>query len=226
MGNESLHSAIFRVPQASIVEVYDGKKQIETEPFWTELYKSKNITADLSNASSVLIDILSELPVNENYSLSLSAGYDSRALLACMAFLNRNVALASMGKINSTDPRIAGQLAQSVGYNFRRIEIVPDDYVHYASDILKTTSGEKTFWHWHTGIYTKKVEFDPTAIHLVGSNGEFARSYFFDKGIVAETIDKVGFSRWDYWLGLKNSVKRRMASNLKNAMNPQSLFLS
>ncbi|MFM6071655.1 MAG: hypothetical protein ACKPB9_08745, partial [Dolichospermum sp.] len=88
------------------------------------------------------------------------------------------------------------------------------------------TSGEKTFWHWHTGIYTKKVEFDPTAIHLVGSNGEFARSYFFDKGIVAETIDKVGFSRWDYWLGLKNSVKRRMASNLKNAMNPQSLFLS
>ncbi|MFM6674262.1 MAG: hypothetical protein ACKPJO_29735 [Dolichospermum sp.] len=226
LGNESLHSAIFRVPQASIVEVYDGKKQIETEPFWTELYKSKNITADLSNASSVLIDILSELPVNENYSLSLSAGYDSRALLACMAFLNRNVALASMGKINSTDPRIAGQLAQSVGYNFRRIEIVPDDYVHYASDILKTTSGEKTFWHWHTGIYTKKVEFDPTAIHLVGSNGEFARSYFFDKGIVAETIDKVGFSRWDYWLGLKNSVKRRMASNLKNAMNPQSLFLS
>jgi asparagine synthase (glutamine-hydrolysing) len=98
-----------------------------------------------------------------------------------------------MGYSNSTDSSIAQQLADRLGLDFKRIEIQPDDYITYANDILKTTSGEKLFWHWHTGIYTKKVGFDPHSIHVVGSNGEFARSYYFDKGFIADFIDRVGF---------------------------------
>src|SRR5207253_3376659 len=107
---------------------------------------------------------------------------DSRVLLACMCHLGRRPSAASMGSPHATDVRIATQLARITGLDFTRVEIEPEDYIAVAEQVLHTTSGEKIFWHWHTGIYTDKVGFAPDGIHLVGSNGEFARSYFFDKG--------------------------------------------
>jgi hypothetical protein len=89
----------------------------------------------------------------------------------------RDFSVASMGASDSTGPRIALQLAQSVGSHFERIEINATDYIDDADNILKITSGERVFWHWHTGIFARKVGFDPTATVIMGSNGEFARSY-------------------------------------------------
>lgn len=224
LGNASLHSDISKIPPASILTICGGKVKIYTEPFWSDLYKSKTGHPNSKNASSILLDILSEIPDNLNYSLSMSAGYDSRVLLACISHLNKNAEICSMGHINSTDSRIAKELAEATGYNFKRIEIVSNDYITHSDDILKITSGEKTIWHWHTGIYTKKVLFDRASIHLTGSNGEFARSYYFDKGFFSTIMDQVHFTRWDYFLSLKNSAYRRLEKKLRNAIDPKSLL--
>jgi asparagine synthase (glutamine-hydrolysing) len=183
LGDISLHRFITRIPKASIIKICGNKVEKYHEPFWEELYESFSPCSKLNEASTVLLGILSELPTTAKLSLSLSAGYDSRVLLACLSYLNlqKNTVTASMGLFDSTDPRIARQLADTVGFDFKRIELNSGDYLTYANDILKATSGEKLFCHWHTGIYTKKVGFDPQSIHLAGSNGEFARSYYFDK---------------------------------------------
>src|SRR5262249_40194894 len=120
----------------------------------------------------------------------------------------------------ATDPRIAAQLARVAGCEFRRVEIEPEDYVRHADDIIRTTSGEKIFWHWHTAIYSRKVGFDSRTTHLAGSNGEFARSYFFDKGMAAELLDLCGYSRWDRWLSLKNARKRRLGRAVRGSLDP------
>lgn len=224
LGDISLHRFITRIPKASIIKVCGHKVEKYHEPFWEELYESPRPYSKLNEASAVLLDILSELPAPVKLSLSLSAGYDSRVLLAGLSHLHRNVVTASMGLSDSTDPRIALQLANLVGFDFKRIELNSDDYLTYANDILKATSGEKLFWHWHTGIYTKKVGFDPQSIHLAGSNGEFARSYYFDKGIFANLIDMSGFTRWDFWLILKNSVKRRVSQEILSELKQKSDF--
>ncbi len=223
LGNTSLHKSILRIPNASIIKITGTNVEKYHEPFWEELYEINHLS-NINEASDILLDILSELPNEINYSLSLSAGYDSRLLLSCLHHLKRKTVIASMGYSNSTDSSIAQQLAYTLGLDFKRIEIQPDDYITYANDILKTTSGEKLFWHWHTGIYTKKVGFDPHSIQVVGSNGEFARSYYFDKGFIADFIDRVGFSRWDLLLILKNSARRRVPKEVLTKMGNQFDF--
>jgi hypothetical protein len=224
LDNASLHKAILRIPQSSIIRICGNKLESFTEPFWTELYESGLYNSQLRDAPDVILEILSELPPNDNYSLSLSSGYDSRVLLAAMAHLNRSTVTASMGASDSTDPRIALQLAHAVDFDFERIEITPKDYIAYVDDIVKTTSGEKLFWHWHTGIFSKKVNFNSSCIHLAGSNGEYARSYFFDKGFIANAVDLSRFSRWDYLLTFKNSVRRRVSPEILAAIKPGHSF--
>ena len=223
-GDLSLHKSISRIPQASVVKVCNGELEVFKEPFWTELFNGEKHNVKCTDATSILLDILSELPTENGYSLSLSAGYDSRLLLACMAHLNRSVTTACMGAPDSTDPRIAQQLAHHEGYDFKLVEIEPVDYVTWANDIVKTTSGEKTFQHWHSGIYSKKVGFASSSIHLAGANGEFARSFFFDKGFIAKLLDTLKFSRWDYWLALRNSSLRQTAPEIRLAIEPDSSF--
>ena len=224
LGNASLHVDIERVPARSVLRLCGAKREVITEPFWSELHAERRLRTLPTDAAEVLLEVLGELPVLNRYSLSLSAGYDSRLLLAGLTRLRRAVTTASMGSPEATDPRIAEQLARAMGCEFRRVDIEPQDYVRHADDIVRTTSGEKVFWHWHTAIYSRKVGFDPHTTHLAGSNGEFARSYFFDKGVAAELLDLCGYSRWDRWLGLKNASKRRVAPAVRRALDPSSPF--
>ena len=174
----------------------------------------------------MLLEILSELPESAPYSLSLSAGYDSRVLLAGMIKLKRNLVTASMGLPHSTDPRIALKLANTGGCKFSHLETSPEDYLTFSDEIIKVTSGEKVFWHWHTGIYSKKVGFDHNAVHLAGSNGEFVRSYFFDKGIFSLFADFTRLPGWRYWLALKNAVNRRVPNEILQSLSHNTKFRS
>ena len=224
LGNASLHADIERVPARSVLRLCGAKRDVVTEAFWSELHAERRLRALPTDAAEVLLEVLGELPALNRYSLSLSAGYDSRLLLAGLTRLRREVTTACMGSPGATDPRIAAQLAQAMGCRFQRVEIEPADYLRHADDIVRTTSGEKIFWHWHTAIYSRKVGFDSQTTHLAGSNGEFVRSYFFDKGMAAELLDLCGYSRWDRWLSLKNASRRRVAPAVRRALDPFSPF--
>ena len=224
LGDASLHAGITRVPQASIVWLRGEMQFVDQDPFWRELGEAGAETADPRHAADLILELIGELPAQQSCSLSLSAGYDSRLLLACLMHLGKPVTTACMGAADATDPRIASALAQSAGCGFRRVEIEAADYLAQAENIVRTTSGEKIFWHWHTGIYSRKAGFSTDATHLAGCNGEFARSYFFDKGFVAELADFSGYSRWDRWLALKNSRLRRVGPGIRAALDPFGNF--
>lgn len=114
-----------------------------------------------------------------NVHLSLSAGYDSRLLLALCLSEGVKPNLSVMGYADSTDVIIAEAISKAVDLPIRRIELQAEDYLSFGHRIAYDTSGVKTPVNWHTWLYAKALDAR-NGVHLVGSNGEFARSFFFD----------------------------------------------
>lgn len=213
IGNASLHARIEKVPPCCVMKVTAGVKEVKTEPFWPTIFRL-DPGADASEGAAVISSILAELPSSGRCALALSAGYDSRVLLAGLLSRGIRPATASMGTSESTDPRIAKEIADAYGLSFERVSLAEEDYERFASEIIYTTSGEKTFWHWHTGIFTYKVGFSPAALLLAGSNGEFARSYYCDSVLKAQSLDSLSFDLWRVYLARKFPAQRCLDPNL------------
>ena len=52
----------------------------------------------------------------------------------------------------------------------------------HAPTISAITNGTKTAWHWHSYLYPLKASLPSESSFFVGTLGEFARSYYFDRG--------------------------------------------
>jgi hypothetical protein len=122
--------------------------------------------------------------------LSLSAGYDSRLLLALCLSQGVKPELSVMGYPDSTDVIVASAIAAKVGLPIRRIELRQEDYLEYGPQIAADTSGTKTAINWHTWLYAKALDAKD-GVHLVGSNGEFARSFFLDNRRLNPLADRL-----------------------------------
>jgi asparagine synthase (glutamine-hydrolysing) len=59
-------------------------------------------------------------------------------------------------------------------------------------NIARITNGSKPACHWHTHLYPRKAQVPNTESFYVGTLGEFARSYYFDKGIAGILLDVYG----------------------------------
>lgn len=196
LGTHTLHPKIFRMPSHSRIELAGGAvKLTRTDSLaswrWDE-HELDGTFRTLANAFSACV--ADRAPM-----LSLSAGYDSRVLLALCLQAGHRPAVFTMGTPEATDVKVARLLAQRAGLHIDRVEISPDDYLQYGQEISRTTSGVKTAGDWHTWIYSKQVE-DRDRVHLVGSNGEFARTYYSDiitQSMVFRSSGQAGVRIWN-----------------------------
>lgn len=124
----------------------------------------------------------------EEVHLSLSAGYDSRLLLALCLDSGITPKVSVMGYEESTDVVVARKLCERAGLDLTVVEIDGQDYLKMGATIADATSGVKTAANWHTFLYHKGKDFSH-GVHLVGSNGEFARSFFFDVARLNRFVD-------------------------------------
>jgi len=152
--------------------------------------------------------------------LSFSAGFDSRVILA--AFLNLGIrpTLVVMGDASSTDVSIATRIAEElslprvwVPLDFRRM-------MQKRSEIVSMTSGTKTVEHWHTFDYVQACEVPAGASIWIGTNGEIARTLFFDRGLqfyLAEVLSPVTIRK--FW---REKLRRcRVPEQLKPHLCPE-----
>jgi hypothetical protein len=63
------------------------------------------------------------------------------------------------------------------------------------------TGGTKTTQNWHTYIYVKKAGLEKETRLFIGSNGEFMRSYYLDRGILSLAADLLasGWALRKFW---------------------------
>lgn len=107
--------------------------------------------------------------------------------------------LSVMGFDDSTDVVIARRLADGAGLPLDVFQLDGEDCLREGVAIAKATSGVKTAVNWNTYLYSSKTG-GAGVPHLVGSNGEFARTFFFDHQKMARPVAMLGSSAVPlYW---------------------------
>lgn len=178
IGSDTLCEGIHRMPPGSRVTVRDGRLETEALPVRPFLWDAEDgIDAAFDQLRSSFRDCVSGA---SRIHLSLSAGYDSRLLLALC--LSEGIApeVSVMGYGDSTDVLVARALCERIGLPIVVIEPKQSGYLEEGARIARVTSGVKPAAHWHTYLYAAGKSF-ADGVHLVGSNGEFARSFYFDR---------------------------------------------
>jgi len=189
IGEDTLHPNVRRLPYAATVTA-DGTsvRTVSHDHEWSELFAPRSPTT-MEEAISTLARVFEESAVT-NAVVSLSAGFDSRLLLAlALRRGDRPIAL-TMGHEASTDVIVARQIASALGLEHRVVRLEARDYLTHARAIVAATSGTKTAANWHTDLYVRRAGLASNTVHFVGSNGEFARTFFFDLGGVARAAAK------------------------------------
>lgn len=186
ISTDTLHPSIERFPPAAVLIHRNGRSTLSISQYWDTIFHGKRTTAQ--DTLDVLRMIMEE--VKNPAALSLSAGFDSRVLLALLVEQGKKPVIGTMGYATSTDMQVASAIAQHFGLEHRQVVLEPHDYLKYARQITRITGGTKTADHWHTYIYIHNVGFSQDSVHWAGSNGEFARTTWYDWNPRARLFDR------------------------------------
>ena len=179
--NDTLHRQIHRVPRGSILHFRDGV--LDTS---CVIWKQSNLLY-ATDPDSALTAFNNETRqwISDNVVVSMSGGFDSRVVLSSLLKHGCTPSLLTMGFEDSTDVVISQKISSVLGLDLSVVMLRPQDYLDYGKTIVALTNGTKTAQHWHTYLYVNKAKLNPNCVFFVGCNGEYARSYYLDKGIIA-----------------------------------------
>jgi len=183
VGEDSLHPRVRRIPACAVLQWREGRWMVHQEDFWAEIWRGPPLQP--TNAVRVFNEVLREL-IGETPILPLTGGFDSRALLAAVLAEHRRPILITMGRATATDRVVASAISRDLGLEHHFVELDATDYLRWAPEISRLTSGTKSAGNWHTYLYARRCrELGPGPV-IVGSNGEFFRTYYLDAGFPAQ----------------------------------------
>jgi asparagine synthase (glutamine-hydrolysing) len=194
--NNTLHPAIQRVPPGSILRYRNGRLDLRSKAY-LDCIASQH--SDPTEAVAFLNEEVAAW-TDKNPYLSLSGGFDSRVILSSLLAQGVRPHLITMGSDESSDVRVARSIAQRFSLEHDLIKIKLDDLITHGSQISALTNGSKTAWHWHSYLYPLKAAIPSTSTFFVGTLGEFARCYYFDKGVLGRVANAISpFSLKRFW---------------------------
>ncbi len=112
-----------------------------------------------------------------------------------------------MGREDATDARVAETIAFTFALPLQIVDVPASDYFRCRQRIVSLTSGTKTWDHWHTYVYGQRAGLTRDDKLFIGSNGEFARSYYFDRGLPSLAASGMGSVAGQLFWGAK--LRRR-----------------
>lgn len=220
--NRTLHRNVRRVPAGSILK-FDGNLVLRSLKL-LDLLKVEETNAvdavDVFNSETLKW-------VGNNPYLSLSGGFDSRAILSSMLKQGVYPSLVTLGNETSSDVKVASQIAKNFSLNHILVELSIDDLLKNGQRIAYITNGSKPACHWHTYLYPKKASVPNDQSFFVGTLGEFARSYYFDKGFISLLAEGFPmFMQERFWMlklsrhkTFKHSELTSLCDELKNQID-------
>lgn len=176
--NQTLHPFIKRVPPGTILYYKNKKLNLDSKCYLDSIPSLRPDPSAAVNAMNQEVATWS----GDNPFLSLSGGFDSRVILGSMLKQGFQPHLITMGNDQCSDVKTAKAIATEYNLSHDLIRININDFFEHAAKISYITNGTKTAWHWHTYLYPLKARIPTDSSFFVGTLGEFARSYYFDKG--------------------------------------------
>lgn len=184
-GDETLHRDVRRVPAGAILEARGGEVTITRHD--ALLPALADDTGTDEDALAALLEALAEMP--ERPLVALTAGLDSRLILAALLHLGRRPVLWTAGPRESTDVRAAEHLAWETGLDHHVAELRPGDYTRLAADIAHRTGGAYPAGDWHSRLFFAGAAEYGVPVVLKGAGGELARTFYADLGAGARLAD-------------------------------------
>lgn len=185
-GDETLHRDVRRVPPGAVLEARGGDVAITRHD--ALLPALADDTGTDEEAMAALLEVLAELP--ERPLVALTAGLDSRLILAALLHLGRRPVLWTAGPRDSTDARVAERLAWEADLDHHVAELRPADYVRLAGDITRRTGGAYPAGDWHSRLFFAGARDLGCPVVLKGANGELARTFYADAGPASRLADR------------------------------------
>jgi asparagine synthase (glutamine-hydrolysing) len=226
--NRTMHRDIKRIPPGTILR-FNGRLTLWST---TLIDTIKETDANAVDAVDIFNDETSRWGSNNPY-LSLSGGFDSRVILSAMLRKKIYPTLVTLGDNRSTDIQVAGKIANRFALDHKIVQLSLDDFFREGEHISYITNGSKSACHWHTYLYPQKVEVPKDQSFFVGTLGEFARCYYFDKGVLSILLDSFsGLAQEKFWeLKLKRHRTFRtseyslLSDDLKEELEEESIMM-
>lgn len=193
--NRTLHKSVRKVPAGTLL-LFDNRLWIESIRF---LDTVKEVPGNPLDA----INILNEETIRwigKDPVLSLSGGFDSRVILSSLLKQGVYPRVLTVGNEGNSDIEVAKLIANEFSLEHLTVNLGLDDLIENGERISLVTNGTKPACHWNTFLYPKKAGMSKNHSFFVGTLGEFARSYYFDKGflsLLSEGFSK--YSRERFW---------------------------
>ena len=167
--------------------LYFSNKSIKEKPL-TKIALNKDRKISSPNHTLEILKSESEIWFTQlNPTLSLTGGFDSRLLLALMLSLGIKPDLIVSGQRGSFDLEVVKNISKTFGLSFTITEVTASDFIEYANKTVEATGGMLPMSHWAGHLWA--ASYNKNSPILVGFNGEFARTYYFDKGIFSYLIN-------------------------------------
>ena len=145
--------------------------------------------------------------------VSLTAGYDSRAVLALCLRHRADVVAATVGDAETTDAIVAARVADAAGAAHRVVPFEADVLAH-AGAVLRATSGTLPVRYWHTALFGERLEAG--RLHLTGVNGEQARTPLLNAGVASRLADALPAGpAMEAWLRMRFGTRRRLGASVR-----------
>lgn len=187
-GNRSLHKYIKKIPPGTILR-YDGKMSIHSSRIIDKIHGLE--VSDPVEAIDIFNQETSLWSSRKPY-LSLSGGFDSRTILSSMLKQNIYPTLITLGEDNCSDIEVSKRIASYFDLEHITVRLSLQELLEKGEYIARITNGSKPACHWHTYLYPRKAGVPKNESFFVGTLGEFARSYYFDKGFSGVLVNELG----------------------------------
>ncbi|MFN9622661.1 MAG: hypothetical protein ACK587_07510 [Cyanobacteriota bacterium] len=194
--NRTLHREIKKVPAGTVL-IYDNDLIVRTSNLLDTIKLDK---ADPVDAVNILNQETKKL-AGKDPILSLSGGFDSRVILSSLLKQGIYPTVVTLGGETNSDMKVADMIASKFSLTHIKIRLSLEDIIESGEKISSLTNGSKPACHWHTYLYPKKADLAKERTFFVGTLGEFARSYYFDKGFISLLNDSFAkFAQTKFWL--------------------------
>jgi hypothetical protein len=225
VSDHTLHPAVYRVGAAELV-AWDGSALSRQR-----IGNGQRVSGDPATGA---IDALLEAVRTEASPgdvISISAGFDSRLILAAFLALGIRPNLSVMGAAHSTDVEVATEIARRFGLH---LDWVPLDGARMIADrraIARSTSGSKLLDSWHTYEYVAAGRQPAGTPIWFGSNGEYARTPHFDRGLQFYAAQMLGAPavRMFWWEMVRRNAFPKsfhplLADELRECLRPDRII--
>ena len=196
--SSTLHKYIKRTSANTIISFENGR--LEEKPLQSSNENQSQSFSSPYDSIDCLTTEVARWVNQENAVLSITGGFDSRLILATLLSQGIKPYLIVSGQKNSFDLNVSKSISKKFNLPLLTTEFKSLDIIQNSNKTITATGGMLPITHWAGHLWATSYELNLPII--VGFNGEFVRSYYFDKGQFSYLLDYIPDAYKKYLLGI------------------------